>query len=1083
MKLDNLGIARRIALALALPMLGMFALSISSVAGYYRTAEEMARLRQVTEVVPLIASLIHTLQVERGVSVNIIAAAQSPLAERLPAEYQKTDLNLARLNGALDQLAADNADAKLVSQIALLRENLQLIEKRRRALAERQTSAPELTGQYASLIAELIGFVEDMRRFSSNVELTRILAAYTAIIHAKEYAGLERATGAIGFAVGYLDQGSYAKFIQYIERQQRYYEEFLLAASPAQAALLNRAFAGLDVAELERMRRIIIIGQEKIMSSGVMTATWFDACSRKIDRLKDLEGQIGSELIAQVRAVESSASRTTWQISVLFMLLLIVTVVLALFLARGIIAPLARITASMSKLAARDGTIDIQDDRRGDEIGDMARALIVFRDNLFKVAQAEERIKNEAILRLHHEALGAISQGVWIADAELGITYANPAFEAISGYSESEILGQTPFFLLHSNGETLATLGETLLSGRSFYGQLANFRKDGTPFWGDLSINPVRNLAGNSTHFVGVIRDITEHRMLQQELRIAATAFESLHGVMVTNTKGLILRVNKAFTEMTGYQAEEVVGKSPSILKSGRHEAAFYADMWRQLEVAGAWYGEIWDRRKNGEIFPKWQTISAVKGADGVITHYVAAFSDISESKAAEQEIRNLAFYDPLTQLPNRRLLIDRLQHALIAGARNNRNGALLFIDLDNFKTLNDTHGHEMGDLLLKQVTGRLTECVRGGDTVARLGGDEFVLIFEDLSADRLEAAAQAEIVAEKILDALNQPYILGCEEYQSTASIGVTLFSNNDASVDDLLRQADLAMYQSKDAGRNSLRFFQPDMQATVAARSAMESALRKGLRENQLLLHYQPQVNAAGRVTGAEALVRWQHPERGMVSPADFIPLAEQTGLILPLGLWVLQTACDQLATWASQPRLAQLTLAVNVSARQFRQPDFVSQVLDLLAETGANPAQLKLELTESMLVDNVQTIIEKMSALKEKGVGFSLDDFGTGYSSLTYLKRLPLDQLKIDQSFVREVLSNQNDAAIARTVVALAQSLSLGVIAEGVETLAQRDFLAASGCLSYQGYFFSRPLPIDDFNAYAQGRIPDHPAEIVV
>lgn len=436
--------------------------------------------------------------------------------------------------------------------------------------------------------------------------------------------------------------------------------------------------------------------------------------------------------------------------------------------------------------------------------------------------------------------------------------------------------------------------------------------------------------------------------------------------------------------------------------------------------------------------------------------------------RAAKEEIWQLAFYDPLTRLPNRRLLIDRLEHVQAISTRNKLHNALLFIDLDNFKTINDTLGHDKGDLLLQEVARRLVSCVRTADTVARLGGDEFVIMISELSENLEAAAVQVEQVGEKILMHLNQPYQLADHLYRSTSSIGVTLFSGRDESTDDLLKRADLAMYQAKSAGRNTLRFFEPDMQAAVSARAELEIDLRHGQQDAQFILYYQAQVDHSGRWTGAEALIRWQHPQRGLVSPAEFIPAAEENGLILTLGRWVLETACSQLVVWSLRPETSHLTLAVNVSMRQFRQPDFVKDVTELLELTGADPRMLKLELTESMLLVNVEDIIIKMSALIALGIRFSLDDFGTGYSSLSHLKRLPLDQLKIDQTFVRDVLTDPNDAAIVRTIVALAQSLGLSVIAEGVETESQMTFLSNNGCSAYQGYLFSRPLPLEQFEA---------------
>ena len=432
--------------------------------------------------------------------------------------------------------------------------------------------------------------------------------------------------------------------------------------------------------------------------------------------------------------------------------------------------------------------------------------------------------------------------------------------------------------------------------------------------------------------------------------------------------------------------------------------------------------------------------------------------------KVAHDEIRSLAFYDPLTSLPNRRLLLNRLQQTLAASTRNSRKRALLFVDLDNFKTLNDTLGHQTGDLLLQEVARRLTKCIREADTVARLGGDEFVVMLEDLSEGPEEAAAQAKGAGEKILNTICQPYLLSGHEYRSTASIGITVFGGQRDGTNKLLQQADIAMYKAKAAGKNTISFFAPSLQAAVNARAEMEKDLRQGIRENQFLLYYQPQLEG-GRLTGVEALVRWIHPKRGLLTPGNFIPTAEETGLILPLGNWVLESACRQIAAWAVDRETARITVGVNISARQLRQPDFVERVLKALDTAGADPRSLNLELTESMLLDNVENIITKMAELKSHGIRFSLDDFGTGYSSLTYLKRLPLDQLKIDRSFVQDILTDPSDAAIAQTIISLSRTMGLSVIAEGVETEEQRGFLVDLGCDSYQGFLFSRPLPPDE------------------
>ena len=541
-------------------------------------------------------------------------------------------------------------------------------------------------------------------------------------------------------------------------------------------------------------------------------------------------------------------------------------------------------------------------------------------------------------------------------------------------------------------------------------------------------------------------------------------------GILLVNaTTAEIEDVNPYLTELLGYTHAELLGRT-------LWEVGAFSDViqnkekFAELQLLGyVRYDDLPLKTRFGTKVAV-EFVSNSYECEGV-TVIQCNIRDISARKRADERINELAFFDPLTHLPNRTLLQDRLKHSMTVGSRNNTCGAVLFLDLDNFKTLNDTQGHDKGDLLLLQVAQRLTAGVRMGDTVARLGGDEFVIVLESLSANPQEAAKQAKDAGESILGRLNQPYLLGDIHHHSTASIGATLFYGANDSIEDLLKQADLAMYKAKEMGRNGLHFFDPAMQTAVIARAAIENELRVAIQQQQLVLYYQAQVVGNGRVTGAEALVRWQHPERGLVPPAEFIPLAEETGLILPLGHWVLQAACIQLALWAARPKAAHLTLAVNVSAYQFRRPDFVDQVLSVLQQTGANPQRLKLELTESLLIHNVPEIIEKMFTLKARGVGFSLDDFGTGYSSLSYLKRMPLGQLKIDRSFVRDVLNDHNDASIAKAIITLAQSMGLNVIAEGVEIEAQRDFLANAGCHAYQGYLFSKPVPVGDFERYAK------------
>jgi diguanylate cyclase (GGDEF)-like protein/PAS domain S-box-containing protein len=561
----------------------------------------------------------------------------------------------------------------------------------------------------------------------------------------------------------------------------------------------------------------------------------------------------------------------------------------------------------------------------------------------------------------------------------------------------------------------------------------------------------------------------------EHELQIAAVAFDSQEGMLVTDAENKILRVNRAFIELTGYRAEEVIGKSPGMLSSGLQDTEFYSAMWESIFRDKYWQGEVWNKRKSGAVYPEWLCITAITNQEGLITNYVGAFTDISQRKADEDSIKALAYYDPLTKLPNRTLLFDRLSLALNVSHRNKTHGALMFVDLDNFKILNDTLGHDLGDQLLIEVGRRLQGCVRDVDTVARLGGDEFVVMLEFLDEQEFDAAIQAFAIAEKVRSILAELYRLEINidnnlesviEHYSTASVGFVLFMGHETRSEELLKRADLAMYQAKHAGRNEICAFVPEMQQRLNLRAALETDLRNALQRNELSLHYQVQVDVSGRPVGAEALIRWNQAERGMITPAEFIPLAEDTGLILPIGEWVLKQGCETLVGWANHPQTSALKLALNISSRQLSQVNFVEQIRTILLETGANPTLLKLEITESVILENVEDTIAKMHAIRDLGVSFSMDDFGTGYSSLSYLQKLPLQQLKIDQSFIKNMKFNNHDSAIVRTILALGENLDLDVIAEGVETREQFEHLVNFGCQAFQGYLFGRPVPADIF-----------------
>ncbi|WP_019689263.1 EAL domain-containing protein [Pseudomonas fluorescens] len=565
---------------------------------------------------------------------------------------------------------------------------------------------------------------------------------------------------------------------------------------------------------------------------------------------------------------------------------------------------------------------------------------------------------------------------------------------------------------------------------------------------------------------VVLARDITQRVNAEHELRIAAAAFETQQGMIITDEFNRILRVNQAFSTITGYSREEAIGQRTSLLNSGRQSLAFYQSMWQQLKAVDRWQGEIWNRRKNGEIFPEWLSISAVRNSLGQVINYVASIDDTSERKAAEERIQRLAFFDGLTDLPNRSLLLDRLQHALDGCVRSGECAALMFLDLDGFKNINDLHGHHMGDKVLCLAAARLNGAVRVSDTVARLGGDEFVVLLEHLNKQPEQAAMQVEHVTTLLLATLAAPYQIDGLELRSSASIGVTLFNDRSCSIDELMQRADLSMYEAKAAGKHTVRFFDPRMQEAVIQRLNLEQDIRRGLQSDEFIPYLQPQLDDTGRLLGAEVLARWQHPQRGLLSPAAFVEVAEHAGLIETLDLQMLQKACRQLALWRRQSAMASLSLSVNLSARLLYQTNFVERVLQLLEQSGADPHRLKLELTETLLLDDLPGAIARISELKAHGIRFSIDDFGTGYSSLAYLQQLSLDQLKIDQSFVRELPADTNSLAIIRAICALASSLQLEVIAEGVESQEQYIALLELGCRSFQGYLFGRPMPLIEF-----------------
>ncbi len=574
-----------------------------------------------------------------------------------------------------------------------------------------------------------------------------------------------------------------------------------------------------------------------------------------------------------------------------------------------------------------------------------------------------------------------------------------------------------------------------------------------------------RDEQGVARRFSGVITDISAQKNVENEMRVAASAFESNEAKMITDDKKKIIRVNQAFTEITGYSEAEVLGKGPSVLKSGRHSDEFYVLMSEKIIESGWWQGEIWNKRKNGEVYPEWLKINVVKDNDGNVTNYVASFNDISDIKEAEKQIEHLAYFDALTHLPNKSQLIKNLEHILLSPSGNGLKSALILIDIKNFKALNNTLGYRSGDYVLIEISKRLSDILIEGATLARYGADIFSIVLEGISHSQEQAASMAHTFAENIVNTLKEPIAISNLKYEPDIRLGISLFESAKHSAQDVLKFSELATLEAKTSKEKSIHFFDQSMQENLEKRFYIESKLKAAI-PNDLFLACQLQVDAYGDPVGAEVLIRWNDPENGLISPADFIPVAEESGLINMIGYWVLQTSCQHLKKWSTHPKLKDIPLSINVSVGQFMQETFFSQLADMISSTNVSPSMIKLELTESVFVEDFETIITKMNAIKSLGVKLSLDDFGTGFSSLSYLKRLPIDELKIDQSFVKDLEQDQGDEAIVKSIIALGKSMGVKVIAEGVETDSQKQMLTDLGCDNFQGYLYDKPKKIEEF-----------------
>lgn len=674
-----------------------------------------------------------------------------------------------------------------------------------------------------------------------------------------------------------------------------------------------------------------------------------------------------------------------------------------------------------------------------------------------------ERVLTEEALEKFRFAMEEAPEGVFFMTRDARFSYVNEQACRSLGYSRDELMGLTlwdidPVFpkedwekiwMQHQKNHVDTIHVETI-----------HRQKGGMEFPVEVWARHLWH--GNHELHVAFVRDITDRKKTEEELsRLAVVVKNTADAVIVTDAENRIIAVNRAFTEITGYTEEDALGQDPRILKSDKHEREFYQSMWSSLQTAGLWQGEIWDRRKNGEIFPAWSTISAVRDGDGGLMNYVSVFSDISTIKHSQEQLNYLAHHDALTGLPNRLLFKDRLEHALMRAEREGNHVAVLFLDLDRFKNINDSLGHPVGDVLLQEAAKRITQLVRKEDTVARLGGDEFIILIESLNE-----AQDAALLAEKVVKSFDIPFTLKEHHLHLSVSAGISLYPQDGTDTATLIRNADTAMYRAKEEGRNDYQFYTTALTTAVFERLTMETALRHALEREELVLYYQPQYfMQTGALIGAEALIRWQHPEMGLIFPPKFIPLAEESGLIEPIGKWVLHTACRQMQAWLDAG-LCLKHMAVNVSGVQVQRGTFVKTICEVLKETGLDSRRLELEITESFIMQKTDWAVGILDQIKLLGVRMAIDDFGTGYSSLSYLNRLPVDKLKIDGSFVRDVPHDSNDAAIVRAIVALGQTLQLKVNAEGIETESQHAFLLSLGCDEGQGFFYSKPLPAERF-----------------
>ncbi|GAB4296979.1 MAG: hypothetical protein Kow0096_14720 [Thiohalomonadaceae bacterium] len=882
-----------------------------------------------------------------------------------------------------------------------------------------------------------------------------------ALFTVSEYAGRERAI--VGAAIARhrpLTEQELAQLRQYrnvvdvaLTRAERIMRQF---PASRELTLASANVTSVFLSRYEELRQQVYAASRDGQPYPVNAETWYAEATEAIDTIIALSEAMSGQLHREIAQLRHKALLDT---TLLVLALLITSVVFFLVvrsIRRRILLPLKRLEAAADTISKGNLNQPLPT-FRNDELGHLATAFERMRLTLLD--DLRQREADAARLRIFSLALEQSADSVIITDHDRTIEYVNAAFERIRGYRREQVLGRNATMFKNELNDPVLyqRFHEALHRGEIFRATLANRRADGTPYYEEVAISPVRDSTGAITHYISISKDVTERIHSEAELRKLSQAIEqSISSVIITDTQGVVEYVNPQFSRTTGYSADEVRGNKLSLIKSGRTPVERYREMWHTLQQGKVWEGELLNKRKNGELYWELVSISPVRNAQGEITHYVGLQHDISERKKLEEQLNFFAYYDELTQLPNRNLLSQRFAQA-VANRGDDSLLAVLSLDLSRFKLINDSLGHRIGDAVLRTIGRRLNQVARGHDTVARYGGDEFVVLLPEVRhADDVSAVAQ------RMIDAVAQPIELEGHELRLDLHIGISLMPQDGDDLGTLLRNATTALHEAAREGRNRYRFYTEELNAEVAARLSLEHALRRALEQGELELHYQPKVDLTnGHIVGVEALARWCHPTEGWISPVRFIPVAEETGLIQALGEWALREACRQNRRW-QEAGLPPISVAVNLSAQQLRQPSLVVAVARVLEESGLEPRYLELELTESAVMDSPDATAEVLQQLKALGLGLAVDDFGTGYSSLSHLGRFPFDTLKIDRSFVTNITTAPDQATIAMTIIAMAESLRLTVVAEGVETEAQAVYLRDKGCDQLQGYLFSRPLP---------------------